>query len=192
MEKIVRARVRFVRVLYRIVLSEYTFWTRVSPHPRIDNPPVRSSTSTAPFPARLSKGPGKVISYFRVSLGSNSTRTFVIDGPWRTYRLLTRSQNYSDSMLLCVTNEMKTASRIVCHRKIHLRIWQNNFYSRNRWSTNFLRISLTRIFVLKMFWRRNKSTSNFRRKINTSVTINLNISNILYVENIVFDRYNKE
>lgn len=40
----------------------------------------------------------------------------VIDGPWRTYRLLTRSQNYSDSMLLRVTDKMKAANKMFAIR----------------------------------------------------------------------------
>lgn len=83
-----RARVRYVRVLYRIVLSEYTFRTRVSPHPQQspttprNHPRVRSSTATAPFPLRdCRKDQDKVISYFRLSLRFSNTRTF---GNWRT------------------------------------------------------------------------------------------------------------
>lgn len=54
MEKIVRARIRWRSVSY-CSIGIYVLDVRFS-HPRADNFPVRSAMSTAPFPARLSKG----------------------------------------------------------------------------------------------------------------------------------------
>lgn len=106
MEKIVRALGSvFVRVVYRIVPSEYTFGTHILPHPR--EPTTFRFDPRRPlrhFRRDCRKDHDKVISYFRESLSLSFSvlpvlEVSVIDGPWRTYRLLTRSQNYSDSML---------------------------------------------------------------------------------------------
>lgn len=58
----------------------------------------------------------KVISYFRLPLsGLAILELSVIDGPWRTYRLLTCSQNYSEFMLLRVTAWTRTVNKNACH-----------------------------------------------------------------------------
>lgn len=134
--------VRFVRVLYRIVLSEYTFRTRVSPHPlRPTTARYRSSwlrysnvhraisgeivertgiklyriSDSAAFPPPLPRPPPLLPGLAILELS-------VIDGPWRTYRLLTRSQNYPVSALLRVTARTKAVSENVRH-DIRLAAW---------------------------------------------------------------------
>lgn len=109
-----RARVRFVHVLYCIVLSEYTFRTRVSPHPQ------QSPTTPRNYPVFDPRRPPRHfrceivertrIKLYRISESPSDLAILelsVIDGPWRAYRLLTCSQNYSDSTILRITVRMK-------------------------------------------------------------------------------------
>lgn len=80
-----RARVRLVRVLYRIVLSGYTSWTRararVSPHPRRTSASAATSAYDPRRPPRAISGEiveRTGIKLYRISdfLRSGNTRTF--------------------------------------------------------------------------------------------------------------------